>query len=54
MAARSKMERRLTAEITPMLMPMISQTTAAPPISESVRGAFSMILSLIGTLEPYE
>ena len=53
-ARRSKIVRRLTAEMTPMLIPSRSQTTAAPTISESVRGAFSMILSRIGTLEPYE
>ena len=54
MAARSMIERRLTAEMTPMPMPMRARAMAAPPISESVRGAFSMIFSRIGTLEPYE
>jgi len=34
--------------------PTSSQMTAAPAISENVRGAFSMILSRIGTPEPYE
>ena len=53
-ATRSTTVRRLTAEITPIATPTTSQMIAAPTISESVRGACSMILSRIGTLEPYE
>ena len=51
---RSANERRLMAETTPIRMPTVSQMMAAPMISESVRGAFSMILSRIGTFESYE
>ena len=35
-------------------MPTVSQMKAAPTISESVRGAFSMILERIETFESYE
>ena len=39
-ATRSKTERRLTAEMTPIVIPSTSQMKAAPMISENVRGAF--------------
>ena len=54
MAKRSKMDLRLIAESTPMAMPRKSQRTAAPTISESVRGALSMTLERIDTFESYE
>ena len=50
-AMRSTTVRRLIAETTPIRTPPISQRIEAPRISESVRGAFSMILPRIGTLE---
>ena len=54
MARRSKTVRRLIAETTPIRTPPVSQSSEAPTISESVRGAFSMIFSRIGMLESYE
>ena len=54
MAKRSKTVRRLIAEMTPIRTPTDSHMIDAPTISENVRGAFSMILSRIGTLESYE
>ncbi len=54
MARRSTRVLRLIAESTPMAMPTVSQRKAAPTISESVRGAFSMILERIDTFESYE
>ena len=50
-ARRSTIVRRLIAETTPIRTPPTSQIIEAPAISESVRGAFSMIFSRIGTLE---
>ena len=41
-AARSTTVRRLTAEMTPIATPNVSQIVAAPAISHSVRGARSM------------
>ena len=38
MAARSKSDPRLSAESTPMVMPMISQMIAAPTARDSVTG----------------
>ena len=48
-AARSTIDRRLTAESTPMPTPTTSQMIAAPKISQSVLGARSLIWSLTGT-----
>ena len=50
-ARRSTTVRRLIAETTPIRTPTVSQRIEAPTISEIVLGAFSMILSRIGTLE---